>query len=119
MHQFVKEISHHFHFLAPEKRETTSKWVIEKISGLTDLDFTIIRTVELNRREKKELKMWVAYFQKQQIAEKARLKQKAKPFCPKSLNNDMVSETTTRSAFISYLLSSHFLNRLKHKRLCA
>ena len=118
MHPFIKEISNHFLFLAPEKREAVAKWVIEKISGLTDQDFTIIRTVKLNRREKKELTIWITYFKKQQIAKKAILKQKAKPFCPTTIHI-ATSTVQTPTVIVTYLLSNHFINRLKHKRLCA
>ena len=46
-------------FLPKEKREAAAWRIIDNVFGFTEIDFSFIRTVKPNRREKRQLKEWL------------------------------------------------------------
>ncbi len=66
MHPFIKHIAKQLRFLPVKRREAEARRIIYNVFGFSELDFYFIRTVEPNRREKKQLKQWMQVLKNEQ-----------------------------------------------------
>ncbi len=122
MHPFLRQISELLNFLPEEKREAEAWRLIYNVFGFTELDFQFIRTVEPNRREKKQMREYILKLQETESAKKTKESRVPRESRVSIASRESrVSRESTASISKKFILTAFIINHIikyENKNLC-